>query len=153
MILPKRTLAKQASCPGFVEGKGTVPAEVDRFYANRAVSIVRAGLDADEAALGALVSPDATFETWRGDYTSGSRQGGATGAVIWSRDLNSTNFETLIDRRGLISVTPLKCEWSATVLFRTQQAETGVRATFKFVDGMLIQTVGHEVVLIEGKVR
>ena len=144
--------AKQVSCPGFAEGKGSSPTEVDRFYAERATAIVRAALISDTATVSTLVSPRAQFSTWRGDNATGSRKNGTAGAIEWARDLDPSGFESLINRPGPISIVTLKCEQTTTVLFRTRVAGTGVNVTFKFVGGRLVQATGHEVLLLEGDV-
>jgi len=143
---------RQASCPGFAKG-GSSPLQVERFYAELAVAIVQAGLADDKTKLGKLVSPNAKFSTGRGDYSTGGRQSGVSGAIEWSRDLTPSKFESFIERPGPITMTTIKCEMATTILFRTRDATTGVKAVFKFVDGRLIEASGQEVIILDGDVR
>jgi hypothetical protein len=149
-IAPAKASNINPSCAGFLAGSS--PLDVNRFYADRAVSIVRAGLDGDNKTLGALVSPIAKFALWRGDNAIG-RQVGVAGAIEMARSLAGTRFQTMTNRPGPISISAVKCEWSAIVLFRARQPETSMNVTFKFVDGLLIEAEGHEVDLYEGDVR
>ena len=149
-VAPAKASNIKASCAGFLQGSS--PVDVNRFYADRAVSIVRAGLDGDTKALGALVSPIAKFVIWRGDNGTG-RQVGTAGVIELARSLAGTRFQTMTSRPGPISISAAKCEWSAIVLFRTRKPETGINVTFKFVDGVLVEAEGHEVDLYEGDVR
>lgn len=152
-IAPEQAIARPLSCPGFPEETGSSPNEIDSFYAVRAAAIVRAGLASDMATLGIFVSPKARFATWRRDYSTGGRQIGAAGATEWAQDMAPSRFESLIDQPGPISITPLKCERTTTLLFRTRAAGKGVNVTFEFRDGLLVQATGHEVLLLEGDLR
>jgi hypothetical protein len=149
-VAPAKANNIKASCAGFLEESSLV--DVNRFYADRVVSIVRAGLDGDKQALGALVSPIAKFAIWRGDNGLG-RQVGVAGAIEMARSLAGTRFQTMTNRPGPISISAKKCEWSAIVLFHTRKPETGFNVTFKFVDGLLVEAEGHEVDIYEGDVR
>jgi len=151
--VPAQATATQTVCPGFAEGNASSPGEVDRFYVARAVTIVRVGLGADTATLATLVAPNAAFATWRGDYATGGREAGVAGAVAWARDLDPSRFESFIDQRGLVSVTTPNCRQTATILFRTQGAGTGINVTFEFLDGLLVRATGREVMLVEGAIR
>ena len=150
LVAPAKASAKATSCAGFLERSS--PIDVNRFYATRAIDIVRAGLDGDKKSLDVLVSPIARFELWRGDTGTG-RQGGVAGAIEMARNLAPTRFQTVSDRPGPISISPVKCEWTTFLLLRTQQPNTGINVRFKFVDGLLLEAVGHEVDLYEGDVR
>ncbi|MEG3152052.1 hypothetical protein U1769_19355 [Sphingomonas sp. ZT3P38] len=151
-LVPAQATATQTLCPGFAEGNAS-PGAVDRFYVARAVTIVRAGLAADTATLATLVSPDAAFATWRGDYAIGGRETGVAGTVAWARDLNPSRFESSIDQRGPISVATPNCRQTARILFGTRDAGTGVNVTFEFLDGLLVRATGREVILVEGEIR
>lgn len=70
-----------------------------------------------------------------------------------ARSLAGTRFLTMTNRPGPISISAVKCEWSAIVLFRTREPDTGINVTFKFVDDFLVEADGHEVDLYEGDVR
>ena len=150
---PVQATAKQRACPGFPEGSATSPTEVDRFYLARAVAIVRAGLAGDTATLGTLISPDATFFTWRGDYATGGRKSGVAGAIAWAKDLNPSRFESAIDQLGAIAVTPSACEQTTRILFRTPDAAKGVTVTLEFVEGQLVRASGRELLLVDGDIR
>jgi hypothetical protein len=134
--------AVKSSCAGSINRSSGV--EVNRFYADRAITIIRAGLDGDRAKLATLVAPVAKFALWRGDVGTG-RQIGTAGAMEMSRKLGSTRFEVMTDRPGPISFSAVKCEWITTVLFRSQQPETAINVAFKFVDGLLVAADGYEV--------
>jgi hypothetical protein len=149
-IGPTPALASETSCAGFPDR--SYPVDVNRFYADRAIAVIKAGLGGDQAKLGALVYPTARFLIWRGDFGVG-RQLGIAGAIEMARNMAPTRFESITIRPGPISISSSKCEWSTTVLFRTQQAETAFNVAFKFVDGLLVEAYGHEVDRYESNVR
>ena len=141
-----------ATCHGFVDGK-VYPPDVDRFYAMRAINIVRAGLANDQPTLSDLVLQEAKFEIWRGDYATSARQAGSGGLMEMVADLKPTGFQFATVRPGPISVEPSKCIWDVTILFRTEEQETGVTMEFDFLDGWLVRASGREVEITEGDIR
>ena len=144
--------AGQPQCAGFGAG-GSSPLQVDQFYATRTVSIVRAALKGDTEALAGLVAPNAAFSVWRGDDGFGSRQSGVPGVLELVRVLKPVRFQVASDLPGPIALRPLKCEWTTTIVFRTESADEGAAMKFEFVDGLLVRATGRVVVLTEGDVR
>ena len=67
-------------------------------------------------------------------------------------DLKAVSFQTYTVNTGPITVTPLKCTWSVTLLFRTSDPARGVSMKFDFADGLLIKARGDQVELTEGNV-
>jgi hypothetical protein len=145
------------TCPGIAQG-GAPSSEIDRFYAERAVSIVKAGLNDDFIALRNLVSHNAKFEIRNGDNVWVPRgddrnlRSGAEGAIALAEFLGASLFLMSTPRTGPIWTEPLQCEWSVTVLFRTQKMDEGVSVSFNFVDGLLDAASGQVVHLYEGGV-
>jgi hypothetical protein len=141
--------AKGSSCPGFVDGQAS-QFDADEFYANRAISIVRAALKNDAASLDSLVAAQAKFAISRGDYTTSARDSGVRGIMEMVRDVKPTGFQTSTTLRGPLSVLIEKCAWTAQVTLRTAKSDEGVVVKFDFVDGLLVQGTGHQVKLAEG---
>lgn len=152
--MPSPALALEAgsACPGFESGP-TSDTDVDRFYANRAVEIVRAAGKGDE--LEGLVSPDFDFEIWRGDAASGSRmKKGADAAVAMAAYLKPTSYQFVTVFSGPIAtVPPEQCRWSAKLLWRREGDELGVSTIFDFEDGRLVRVTGSSVMIVEGDFR
>jgi hypothetical protein len=132
--------------------KGPVaPAEFQGFYARRAIDIVRAGLASDFARLRTMVSPDAGFEIWRGDYSTSARSSGPEGLARMARDIDARSFSVSVVQSGPIVITATDCKAEVTILFRGE-ASHGAIVTFSFVDGVLTGAKGNGVDLIEGKI-
>jgi hypothetical protein len=141
-----------SDCPGF--GAGAVnPETADHFYRDRALAVMRAAIAGDTATLASQVRPDARYAIWRGDYSTSARQVGVPGAVEMARDLKPVSWQFQTASSGPLSVVPVKCEWSVTLLFRTADARLGVLMKFEFQDGRLIKASGHEVILSEASLR
>jgi hypothetical protein len=154
LIGPEAASARQLSCPGIVDGKTSL-VDAERFYGARAVSIVRAGLNNDLATLSTLVSPEAKFQIWRGDFgTSSRRQTGVPAILEMIQDLKPTRFQISVRNTGPLVISEAgDCKQSATVLFHTERAGTGFTITFDFVDGLLVRAEGYELDLSEGDIR
>lgn len=142
--------AQAKECLGFGSAPSS-PEEVDRFYALRAVEIVRASLNGDRKKLDGMVSPGATFAIWRGDYATGGRSVGVNGAIEMARDLKPENYRISVKSVGPIAVAPSACTWDAFVAFTTTTASEGVTMKFSFSDGLLVKADGHQVTLTEGR--
>jgi hypothetical protein len=150
-IVPETASAKPLACPGLVDG-ATSPLAAEQFYAARAVDIVRAGLKRDKATLNTLVAAEARVEIWRGDSSSSPRQNGVPAILDMVQEMKPTGFQVSTVRPGPIHIIVSECKWSAAVLFRTEEADTGVAISFDFVDGLLVRAKGNEVVLSEGSI-
>lgn len=153
LLVSSGTFAGEAAaCPGFEGGRAS-RVEADRFYVDRALSVVRAASENDTAALSVVVADDARFEVWRGDYTSSARSSGPVGAIQMVQDVRPVWFEAQSVANGPISYLPFPCTWEVALLFRTGQPREGVSVRFSFLDGRLTSAVGHAVTLLEGNVR
>ena len=139
-------------CTGFETG-GSSPLAVDQFYAARTITIVRAALKGDTKALAGLVAPGAVFSVWHGDAGFGSRQSGVPGVIELVRLLRPVHFQIASDLPGPVILRPLKCEWTTTMIFRTEAPDEGAAMKFEFADGLLVRATGRAVVLTEGDVR
>lgn len=137
------------SCPAFENGP-TSEVEADRVYTALAWDILRAGMSADSANLAQLVSPDAEFSIFRGDYSTSARAKGPAGAIEMVADMDVVSYQTLLTPRGPIAVMPSECVWTATLLLRTHDDGRGIIMRFKFIDGHLIHARGDEVEILEG---
>jgi hypothetical protein len=114
---------------------------------------MRAALNGDADTLDTLVGPQATFSFWRGDNGFASRRSGSAGALELVRVLKPFRFQVMSDFPAPISITSRQCEWTTTVLFRTEAADEAAKMKFKFVDGLLVEASGNAVILKEGDVR
>ena len=141
-----------AACPGFEGGRAS-RIEIDRFYVDRALGVVRAASANDTAVLSVAVADEARFEVWRGDYTSSARSTGPAGAIQMVEDVGPVRFEAQSIATGPIYYIPARCAWEVALLFRSDQSREGVSVTFRFLDGRLTSAVGHAVTLLEGNVR
>jgi hypothetical protein len=141
--------AEVRPCPGFASGRAN-PVEVHRFYVRRVISIVNAAAAEDLAALDALVSPEASLEIWRGDYSVGGREPGRAVAIEMVRILRPVRYQSQIGQPGPISVLSTICTHEVTLLFRTEEPTVGFSMTFNFRDGVMVSATGSEVALFEG---
>jgi len=126
--------------------------KIDRFYAERAVTIVRAGLKNDTEALCPMIAPNAEFSIRRGDSGTGRRKG-VPGLLEMVRALKPTRFENASRTTGPFTIAVKKCEWDVTVLFHTEEPDIGVTMKFEFADGVLMRAHGTEMEVFEGDVR
>jgi hypothetical protein len=136
------TDAEQSGCELLTNGKHS-PIDVDRYYGERAASVIRAGLADDRAALEKLVSREAIFFVWDGD--SGWVPRGATGvpaAMLFSKKLAPARYDIRSRLTGPISVSSRHCEWSVTVLLSGTKLRDGAEITFKFKDDRMIEGTG-----------
>ncbi len=138
-------------CPGINDGKAQ-QVETDRFYAQRAVQIVEAGLSGDEEALDAAVAPGAEFIIWRRDYSRMRESRGNAGAIAFARDLEAKAFQLQSAQPGPIVWLVPDCAWSVTILFRTDDPAIGVSVKYKFRKGLLTSATGSEVAILEGNI-
>lgn len=141
--------AEVRHCPGFASGRAN-PVELHRFYARRVIRIVNAAVAEDLAALEALVSPEASLEIWRGDYSVGGREPGRAAAIEMVRILRPVRYQSQIGRPGPISLLSTICTHEVTLLFRTEEPTVGFSMTFSFRDGLMVSATGSEVALFEG---
>lgn len=137
------------SCPG-IEKHGSRPQDVDRFYADRAASILRLGLAMDLSGLEPLVSPDASFELWHGDYSTAGRVPGASGAVDIAREMAPKRYRLWTRNPGPVAAVPGDCTWAVELTIAGEAAT--YRVTFSFKDGLLVQAVGSEGDLVEAAI-
>ncbi|HEX8655046.1 MAG TPA: hypothetical protein VF693_07475 [Allosphingosinicella sp.] len=114
------------------------------------ISIVNAAAAEDLAALDALVSPEASLEIWRGDYSVGGREPGRAVAIEMVRILRPVRYQSQIGQPGPISVLSTICTHEVTLLFRTEEPTVGFSMTFNFRDGVMVSATGSEVALFEG---
>jgi hypothetical protein len=154
---------RAVACPGF-EDRGASPEDADGFYILRSIDVLRAGLAGDLAKLRTLVSPKAEFYVWRAD-TGGSPRRDAPGALgretiygpeaaIWlARHIIPRRYAASADWNPIISVRPLRCRWSVTLLLTSEKRDEGYRITFDFVDGMMTSGKARFVAIFEGEIR
>jgi hypothetical protein len=149
---------KAIDCPGFSATGSSSIAEVDRFYGERAASILRAAMTRDRAGL-ALVAPDATVSFWRGDAGWAPRstdrtQPDLTGAeaVIALADLlKPRGFRMVLDQPGpFVVANPDRCVRNVTVLIAMAEPGQAALLDFGFRDGKLVSVSGNQKGLIEG---
>jgi hypothetical protein len=157
-INPEQAGAQTPSCLGR-EPAPIALSDADLIFAVRALEIIRTALDGDEAGLVTLVSPDAEFQIWRGDYTTSARSRGVEGAVEMVRDLDPVSYQISVGSHGPIAIDLTQCAYDVTLLFRTNELDTGAEPNtgvvleFAFTDGLLVTATGYEVALFDGIVR
>ena len=132
---------------------GSPPPEVDRFFTARAIKILHDARDGDNAALETSVAPDASFSFWRGDYGTDLAKSGLVGVRKIARFFEPIRFQVVSVDPGPIAYSAQVCEWTATVLFRTEKPEESFSVKFRFEKGLLKSADGNAVIVSEGDVR
>ena len=149
---PSFSAVAAAPCPGVVEGKSS-PTDVEQFYAERAVDIVKAAAANDGATLGKLVAPAFTFELWQGDNALG-RKTGVAGAIEMVGFIKPVAAQSAIPVSGPVWIASApeqgpKCARNATLLLRTDQTDRAYEIRFDFAEGRLSRAHGHQAVVVE----
>jgi hypothetical protein len=151
LSVPANADTVPSSCAGFTPGASTL--DVDTYYAVRAADIVAAGMKGNVEALKNWVSSGANYEIWNGDATFASRQRGVTGSLEMAKALKATRFQSVAAIPSPVTISPIKCTWKTTVLFRDGEINKGVLMDLDFADGLLVQAKGKTVFIFEGVIQ
>ncbi|MDK2767187.1 MAG: hypothetical protein KYX69_05655 [Sphingomonas sp.] len=150
-------LALAQPCPGYSASGRTSFADLDRFYGERAVAILRAAMMRDHAELDALVTADATIELWRGDASwaprgaDRKRVSGGGAVMALTERLKPRAFTLLLEQPGPISIeNPDKCERAVRLIITMTEPGQAASLDFAFRDGKLASVTGEQKGLVEG---
>lgn len=151
------TPAQAQPCPGFSASGRTSFTDLDRFYGERAVAILRAAMMRDHAELDALVMADVTIEVWRGDAgwaprgADRKRVGGGDAVIALTDWLKPRAFTLLLDQSGAISLAnPDKCERAVKLIIAMTEPGQAASLDFAFRDGKLASVTGEHKGLVKG---
>lgn len=149
--------AQAQPCPGFSTSGRTSFTDLDRFYGERAVAILRAAMMLDHAELDALVMADIMIEVWRGDAgwaprgADRKRVGGSDAVIALTTWLKPRAFTLLLDQPGPISLeNPDKCERAVKLIIAMTEPGQATSLNFAFRDGKLASVTGEQKGLVKG---
>lgn len=127
--------------------------DTDRFYAQRATEILRAGAAKNQTLLAKLVSPKAFYDIQSGDVFLGGARRGAEAIIELVRIAKFARYQIQSPFSGPIALQHLACTWDVTLLFPSGTDEISMQMTFSFVDGLLTKVQGRSVEVFEGDAR
>ena len=148
---PMPASAASPLCPGFDE-HGSRPEQVDQFYAMRAIDILRAGTSENRQALDQLVAPSANFSIEEADSLWNARGGGTSAAIRFAKALKATGYQFRSNWSMLLVSQRIRCEWSVSVMFATNDRDSSVVVDYKFEDGHLVYAKGQRVRVVQGQI-
>jgi hypothetical protein len=127
--------------------------ETDRFYAQRAADILRAGAAKDQILLAKLVAPTASYDIQSGDTFMGNPKRGVDAIIALTQFMRLTRYQGQSPFHGPIVIVHLACTWDVTLLFPSSAGELSMKMTFSFEQGLLTKVRGNSVQLFEGDAR
>jgi hypothetical protein len=154
------TLASAQTCPGFSPSGATTIPDADRFYGERAATIVRAAMTRDRAALNKLVADDASVRVWMGDVewspASYPRTAppvrGADALIALADRLKPRDYTLVLDDPGPLAVAnPDRCVRGVTLLIEMTESGQAASLEFSFRDGKLKSVGGSQKGVVEGR--
>lgn len=159
LTLPAAAVPSIGTCPH--DGPWVSVVDVQAALAARSVDIVTRAAGIDDAALGRLVAPTATFTIWSGDVGWGPRGTarnpredlrGPAAARAFADHIAVTSFEFAQPSAGLIATDPCGRQ-SVVVTFENTADQHAYVIRFDYLGGRLIAAEGSLAMLMRGTLR
>lgn len=155
IVLP--AAAQAEPCPGYSSSGITSITDLDRFYGEQAIAVLRAGMMRDNASLDALVRPDVAIDVWRGDTVWSPRGedrntlGRGDAVIALTNLLRPRSFTLLLAQPGPIGLMNSdRCERAIKLIVAMTEPGQAASLDFTFRDGKLASITGWQMGLVEG---
>ncbi len=147
LLLSTHSVAQSLSpgCKMLAEGRSS-PAEIDRFYGDKAVDIIRIGLAGDKTTLGNLIASGFSYTIQDADNFFGPRSDTGVPAAIRLAEYLEPKGYRISSPLTLLLQRKYTCIWTVTVVFEKAHNRDAVAADFTFTDDKLSQVVGRTMV-------
>jgi hypothetical protein len=124
--------------------------EARAAYGRRSVEVIEAALAGDASRLAAIVDPRTQFSYVRGDAGFSTIKRGAEAAIEFVSHARPVAYEFATEFPGPISREPCGPA-TARLLVKSAGDGRAYDLTFRYVDGILMEVTGAEVILSEGR--